>query len=166
MNIFTERADLNITSQGFMLRERKQAERRKNVPFNKSFHLTFSLKKWSSIKKQVKKIYWWCEKCSPFEGWWVFKTKCKIIYLKWRCLLANKDLCQILFTSVTWNGEFDKTLENFKCVSPAGCSLKASPALFDNEMENNISLRIRQLFAVQLTEECQIPWQLLPLRCS
>lgn len=33
----------------------------------------------------------------PFQGWWLFKTECKIIYLKWRCLAVRKHLCHILF---------------------------------------------------------------------
>lgn len=65
---------------------------------------------------------------------------------------------------LNWKWAFDKMLQN-RVVSLAGGSLTATPASYDNEMENNISLRIRQLFAVRHTQECRISWQLLPLRC-
>lgn len=63
--------------------------------------------------------------------------------------------------SITSEALFDKMLQSFECVSWVRCLLKAAPVLYDNEMENNISLRIRQLFAVRHTERCRISWQLL-----
>lgn len=61
-------------------------------------------------------------------------------------------MCLLLQRSVKWNREFDKTLQNFEYISWARCLLKThTPALYDNEIEDNIPLRIRQLFAVGLT---------------
>lgn len=55
--------------------------------------------------------------------------------------------------SVKWNQVFDKTSQNFECVSRARCLLKATPALYDNEMEDSVSLRIRRLFGVRFVWE-------------
>lgn len=70
-------------------------------------------------------------------------------------------MCFLLYYKCEVKLGIDKMLQNFECVSQAGCLLKATPALYDNEMENNISLRIRQLFAMRIPEECNISWLLL-----
>lgn len=55
-------------------------------------------------------------------------------------------------------------LQQNECVSRAARVLKATPALHDNEMENNISLRIRQLYGMHTVQSDTFSW-LLSLRC-
>lgn len=64
--------------------------------------------------------------------------------------------CAFYYICEVKPGSLTKRCKTLNVSHGQRCLLKATPALYDNEMENNISLRIRQLFAVRLAEECRI----------